>query len=282
MNLENNELLNRYLHEMTRYMSYEKAQESKEDILSIIADEIGENPSENEVVNYLKKLGNPYSLAGQYESRSNILITGKNYDVYAKFLRNLSITMIFAIILSYITGVIRNVSFSNLLQIILSGMITIFISTTISFFIAEKVKSTKIITSLIKDFNIKELYRKRYKKVKPSIKILIMIYAFAIFYILIFLKINNEEDSLYKTFQIIFFLFILRDVNKISETYYRKIVLSLMVIADVLSITALTVIISRGFVVDSLVSKMIIVVLLCTIYDLIMAFFKILKVRGLN
>lgn len=279
MKIQASEILDRYLHELTRYMTYETSNQAKEDIKKLIEEELGENPEEEEIKNYLEKLGNPYSISSQYEAKSNILISGRNYEMYIKLLKVLSIVMIFSLLISKIKGYLVNLTFVDTIEILLSQMITIFISLTISFFIAEKIKSTRMIASVLKDFDISKLYQKKnYKDVKPSIAILIIAYSLVIFISMTVLKIE-ERENLYRLLQLIFFLNILRDVNKISENSYRRIVILLMVVSDLLSIIISIKFLKEDVIINNILIRSIVILLISSIWDLFLGIIEIIKTK---
>lgn len=269
MKIEDSEILNRYLHEVTRYMSYDTSNEAKEDIRKLVEEELGTNPSEIDIKNYIKHLGNPYSISSQYEVKSNILISGRNYEIYIRFLKVLSIVMICANLISWIKGYYVDVKFYDFLQIIVSQMLTIFVSLTISFFIAEKIKNTRMIASVMKDFDVSKLYEKRkYKPVKPLVEILVIAYSLVIFIAMTPLMLN-EAKELYRLLQLIFFLNILRDVNKISESSYRRVVVFLMIISDTIAILISISLLKKDIIIDNILIRSIVILLISSIWDLL-------------
>lgn len=283
MNLENSELFKRYIHELTRYLNYEDSNMAVKDLKELIEEELGSDFEEDKLEKYLKKLGHPYNFASHYDNKTSVLVSGKNYDIYTRLLKILSIVMLSSLLISYYKGSFIKVGISSFLRVVLGLMLNIFISLTISFFIAEKVKTTKMISSLLKDFNIDDLYRNlKYKKVNPSIEILIIIYSLVIFIAMISLKLHNEE-YIYKMFQAIFFLSILRDVNKLSESYYRKFVVFLMIITDLTTLIIGFKLLKNPFIVKNILRRAIIILMLSTIWDVLSALIKIIKAKkGIN
>ncbi|MBP2025623.1 hypothetical protein [Peptoniphilus stercorisuis] len=283
MNLENSELFKRYIHELTRYLNYEDSNMAVKDLKELIEEELGSDFEEDKLEKYLKKLGHPYNFASHYDNKTSVLVSGKNYDIYTRLLKILSIVMLSSLLISYYKGSFIKVGISSFLRVVLGLMLNIFISLTISFFIAEKVKTTKMISSLLKDFNIDDLYRNlKYKKVNPSIEILIIIYSLVIFIAMISLKLHNE-DYIYKMFQAIFFLSILRDVNKLSESYYRKFVVFLMIITDLTTLIIGFKLLKNPFIVKNILRRAIIILMLSTIWDVLSALIKIIKAKkGIN
>lgn len=283
MNLENSELFKRYIHELTRYLNYEDSNMAVKDLKELIEEELGSDFEEDKLEKYLKKLGHPYNFASHYDNKTSVLVSGKNYDIYTRLLKILSIVMLSSLLISYYKGSFIKVGISSFLRVVLGLMLNIFISLTISFFIAEKVKTTKMISSLLKDFNIDDLYRNlKYKKVNPSIEILIIIYSLVIFIAMISLKLHNEE-YIYKMFQAIFFLSILRDVNKLSESYYRKFVVFLMILTDLTTLIIGFKLLKNPFIVKNILRRAIIILMLSTIWDVLSALIKIIKAKkGIN
>lgn len=282
MNLENSELLKRYTHELTRYLNYEDANIAVKDLHELIKEEIGSEFEEEHLEKYLKKLGHPYNFSSHYDNRSSIIVSGKNYDIYIRSLKILSLVMILSILISYFKGSFINTDTISFLRVLLGLMLNIFVSLTISFFIAEKVKNTKMISYLLKDFKIEDLYTNlKYKKVNPSIEILIAVYSMVIFVSMVSLKLNNE-DYIYKMFQTIFFLNILRDVNKISESYYKRFVIFLMIITDIPTLLIGFKLLKNPFILENILRWAIIILILATIWDVFYAIIKIIKDKNIN
>lgn len=278
MKLKDSESLSRYIHEMTRYMSYEKAEEAKKDFLRLIEEKLGTDTTEEKIEEYLEKIGSPYSISSQYEEQANFIMNGKNYELYNKMMKILFLSVIIANIVSVIKGYYKGQDIVNILKVIINQMVIIFTGLTISFFIAERIKNNRIIFQEIEGFKISDLYRKSQYKVKPSLAVLIALYTCFILIAITPLKLYGN-NSLYILLVCIFFLNILRDVNKLAESRYSKTVLVLMFISDFMAITGMSFYL-KGIIKDtSMISAVLLLLMLSSIYDLCFAIYETIKLK---
>lgn len=276
MKPENSEILNKYIHEMTRYMSYEDSKKAGADFTLNLKEKIGENPEEFEIIEYLNKVGNPYSISAKYESKYNILISGKNYETYNRLLKILAITIFFANVISYIKGYYSNVEVVDIVKVIIAQLTLVFVSLTLSFYIADRIKNINMLKSLMRDFSVNDLYNENEKKVRPSIGILIIVYSLMILVSMTPLKLTGNIN-LYTFLIIIFFFNILRDVSKLSESYYRHIVLVFMFISDIMAIIVIGFFINKSIITDNLLYRLTILLLISALYDFSLAIYGLFK-----
>ncbi|RVU55581.1 hypothetical protein [Anaerosphaera multitolerans] len=227
------ELIDRYIRELTKYMTYDNAKRAEKDVRELIAEELSEDYSYEELEKVLLKFGSPYNLASKYESKSNILISGKNYTIYIKLLKTLSLNMVLATVIYFLINKSK-FSILNTLNIFKTEMVSIFFCVTLSLWIAEEVKSKKIMGKLIKSFEIEDLYIVKPKINKPMAVPLVLSSIF-IFLLMIEELLKGDEGAL-KTVQGIFFLLVLRDSNKLSEDGYGRYVTFLSIACDILSL----------------------------------------------
>lgn len=274
--MKSRELLDRYLRELTKYMAYDNAKSAERDIREIVEEELPENYTEEDLKKILLKLGSPYSLAAKYESKSNILISGKNYTIYIDVLKVLSIQMILALVIYFIFNR-KLLSILNVLRVLKTEMITIFFSATISLWIAEKVKSTKIMSNLVKSFRIEDLYIKKPKLNKPLAFPLLCNSLF------LFIVIANEvvisNDASIKILQAILFLLILRDSNKLAEDGYGRYVTFLAIFCDVISLLLIYPLLVKYFYSISFFKISLCIVGVAIIFDLVLAVSQVLKIN---
>ena len=279
MKLRDSDSLNRYIHEMTRYMSYDNAKKAKEDFIEIMEEKLGKEAEENEIKNYLEKIGSPYSISSQYEDRANLFAKGKNYELYNKMLQILFIVIVFSNIISYFMGFYNNSNAVSIMKVVVAQMIIVFISLTLAFFIAEKIKYSRIIYGEIEGFSINDLYSESPKRVKASLAVLIIVYSVLILVSITPLKLKGI-NGLYTLLIAIFFLNILRDVTKLSESRYSKVVLALMFISDVMSILIMSFYFKGFFINNAMLKKLFILLMLSSIYDLSFAVYETVKLKN--
>lgn len=94
------ELIERYIHEVTRRIAKKNRQDIAMELRSTIDDMLPENYSENEVKEVLQELGDPAQLANQYEDKKQYLIGTEYYDRYISVLKVVALPIVVIIFLS--------------------------------------------------------------------------------------------------------------------------------------------------------------------------------------
>ncbi|MDO5041435.1 MAG: hypothetical protein Q4D95_05030 [Peptoniphilus sp.] len=223
-------LLDRYLREMTRYMTYEDAKKARGDFCSLVEDRLGEDYDVAQLEELLLRLGSPHNFSTKYRSSSNIFIREKNYRILKILVRILFLILILS------TGIYIFISKNSDYMLLLKGVkdiiLTLLISSVLSLWIAEKVKDIRIMEKLLKPFEIKDLYISREKFIFKKSKLINLIFYSTV----IFLSMHIVSGDLLKRkmLQVVFFLFILRDSNRTSEGEYGKYVTMLSIFCNVL------------------------------------------------
>ncbi|WP_455256780.1 hypothetical protein [Peptoniphilus asaccharolyticus] len=242
---DKSDLLNRYINQMVKYMSYENSIRATDDLESMVESELGKEYTYEELEDFLLNIGSPYNFSMQYEVKQNILISGKNYEIFFKYLKIMLIEIAIATILYGFMGKFENkVEIVNAVKIL---FLTVFVTGVLTSFITEKIKDVRIMSSLVKDFSIDELYFTRDKYVQDNSEYVFMfVFSLFIFLSIIYSDINSIEP-LTKSLQIIFFMIILRDVSRISEMYYGKFITMLSVTTDVGALLLLSTILKMYF-----------------------------------
>lgn len=230
------EVLEIYLREMTKYMTYENSLQARDDFIYILEENIGKDYSKEKLENYLQDLGSPYSLASSYRDNKDILITGKNYVILNKLLKTFFLSFIISIVISFF---IKNIADEKLLyffEVSKSLILTIFLSSVISAWISERVKNTKILTSLLKAFSIKELYNyKNTYRIKNSRFIICFVYSFIIF-ISAFMEYDLDLKNYIFLLELAFFFLVFRDFSYFSEGSYGRYVTMVNIASNTISI----------------------------------------------
>ena len=230
------EVLEIYLREMTKYMTYENSLQARDDFIYILEENIGKDYSKEKLENYLRDLGSPYSLASSYRDNKDILITGKNYVILNKLLKTFFLSFIISIVISFF---IKNIADEKLLyffEVSKSLILTIFLSSVISAWISERVKNTKILTSLLKAFSIKELYNyKNTYRIKNSRFIICFVYSFIIF-ISAFMEYDLDLKNYIFLLELAFFFLVFRDFSYFSEGSYGRYVTMVNIASNTISI----------------------------------------------
>lgn len=230
------EVLEIYLREMTKYMTYENSLQARDDFIYILEENIGKDYSKEKLENYLQDLGSPYSLASSYRDNKDILITGKNYVILNKLLKTFFLSFIISIVISFF---IKNIADEKLLyffEVSKSLILTIFLSSVISAWISERVKNTKILTSLLKAFSIKELYNyKNTYRIKNSRFIICFVYSFIIF-ISAFMEYDLDLKNYIFLLELAFFFLVFRDFSYFSEGSYGRYVTMVSIASNTISI----------------------------------------------
>ena len=214
---------------MTKYMTYENSQKASKDLYEIIEEDLGSNYSLEDLEKFLLKLGSPYNLSQKYQSKSNILISGKNYLILNRLLKYFLLILFGSILIYYLAF---NSNLKDLLESSKDLLLTIFFSLLISLWIAEKVKNTKILSSLLKPFEIKDLYGNREKYIFRKNKLINLILYSMIIFLNVHYLVGKGMEVEKNILQAAFFFLVLRDSNRISEGEYGKYVTILSIVCN--------------------------------------------------
>lgn len=273
------DLLNRYISKMTKYLSYENSLIATEDLNNMINLEFPNGYNFEELEKFLLSIGSPYNFSLHYETKVNMLISGKNYEIFLKFIKIMMLDILLAVIIYGLSIGFSSYSKLEVINMIKVLIITAFITGILSSYISEKVKDTRIMSSLIKDFTISELYNTPKQHINNPVEyIFIFVFSLFIFLALQYSELNNIL-SLSKALQIIYFMIILRDINRISEIYYGKFIKTLSVITDTGSLILLVTILKKYFI-NSNVSLVFYLLILTIGFDLLSTVFNITKIGG--
>jgi len=77
-----NQLIERYIHDVTRRLPEKERDEVRRELEANIADMLPDNPSEKDIIDVLNGLGAPAGMAGQYRQKPRYLISPVQYDLY--------------------------------------------------------------------------------------------------------------------------------------------------------------------------------------------------------
>lgn len=217
------EIIKRYIYEVERKVSYDKAPIVKEDILEIISTEKKKGKAVEEI---LEELGSPGTIASQYDRGGNFLISDRNYNSYRVALFTTSIAGVIASIISnygeFQLGEFLNNSIKNL--------IIVFLSITFGFYISEKVHVYREMKNLI-DWKIMDLFKNRRRL--SHTKTFPLIFAYTIFYLLI--ADSFESDSYYyRAVVIMYVVNLLPDILLISNRRYESDVIVSKILCAIL------------------------------------------------
>lgn len=271
LNLLDNELVDRYIYYLTRYLPYDDKKRATDDVLKILNEKLNKNFTEEDLKIELEKLGNPYAFSNKYSNKGNFLLSGRNYEIFIAFIKILSISGLIAFLLFFFSYFAR-IKEIGFYEVIKTEILTIFSMSIITSVISEKIKTTKIMTSLMKSWSIKDLYR---SKKTPSIynKIFIGIYSVMFFVMIIYLKTGEFPN---KTYNIMLFLFLLnlaRDNLKMSEKTILSNLRYFIFFVDIFTIIALYIMLK--FAVPSLME--IKIIMLFNLVDFLYLIYLIVK-----
>ncbi len=82
-----NEMIKRYVYDVTRRLPEASREEVKQELYANIADMLGENPSQHDIEEVLLSLGHPRVLANQYREKQRYLISPEWMDDYLLVLK---------------------------------------------------------------------------------------------------------------------------------------------------------------------------------------------------
>lgn len=95
-----NEMIERYIYDVTRRLPENERDEVKRELEASIFDMLPDNPSEQEIIDVLTKLGAPNILAEQYRQKPRYLISPAVYDSYISMLK--MVTLIVGLVCAFI------------------------------------------------------------------------------------------------------------------------------------------------------------------------------------
>ena len=136
-----NDLVARYIYDVTRRLPEENRAEVKKELQANISDMLPSNPTEEQIKEVLKTLGNPRVLAHNYLGKSKSLISAEWMDDY---LRVLKIVLIIFGTLAFIFGLIEHISHPEATKLI--GIILEVIAKVISETIQSLIRGFAIVT----------------------------------------------------------------------------------------------------------------------------------------
>ncbi|MFJ6209684.1 hypothetical protein [Lysinibacillus sp. NPDC092081] len=99
-------LIDAYIHEVTRRISKDKRDKTSLELKSTIEDMLPEDYSESDIKEVLKKLGNPVEVAASYQETPRFLIGPKVFDTY---IRTIKLVVPWAIIITVIVQMIESI-----------------------------------------------------------------------------------------------------------------------------------------------------------------------------
>jgi len=91
-----NDMIGRYIYDVTRRLTKNERSEIKRELESSITDMLPDNPSGQDIIDVLTKLGAPRILAEQYRQKPQYLISPAMFDNYFSVLKE--VTAIVAIV----------------------------------------------------------------------------------------------------------------------------------------------------------------------------------------
>lgn len=141
-------MIKQYVHAITRHLPFKNRKEVEKELISNIYEAIGDNPSEEETLNFLKKMGHPRDVAAQYMDTQYLI--GPNY--FAKYLELLilvaKIVLPIIFVLTLLSSLLNPLFDKPMINVILalssaavstiSGAIIMFAITTIIFAFIER------------------------------------------------------------------------------------------------------------------------------------------------
>ena len=157
-------LIDVYIHEVTKRISKDKRNKTSLELKSTIEDMLPEDYSESDIKEVLKKLGNPVEVAASHQKTPRFLIGPKVFDTY---IRTIKLVIPWAIIITVIVQMIENIVLYNgegaLLTVIIktisitiahiiSVIIYVLFWITVAFIVIERSGGNKIRIPFITDY----------------------------------------------------------------------------------------------------------------------------------
>lgn len=243
MNLIDNEIINRYIYYLCRYLPYDKKEAATIDVLDILEEKLPKNYTDEDIKKELNNLGNPYEICLKYTNKGNFLLSGKSYEIFISLIYMLlaaGCISLFFFFFNYFAR-ISKVGFLDLVQNLI--LTTIMLALTSSW-ICEKVKTTKILKTLTRPWSVDDLYESIGINHSFYGLIMLLIYSSMFFLLQMYMRTGNTVRSTYNIIIFLFFLNILRDALRINENSNVSTVVYVIYIIDLLSIVVFGVLLS--------------------------------------
>ncbi|WP_071026116.1 hypothetical protein [Peptoniphilus raoultii] len=235
MKLLDNDLINRYIYYLCRYIPYDKKENAKDEVLKILEENLSEDYDDKDIKTELNKLGNPYEIGLKYNSKGNFFLSGKNYEIFHSLVYLLGISALIAMTLFFF-NYFSKLSKGNIFELIKTFVVTIILFSIFPSWVAEKVKTTKILRTLMEPWTVDDLFESKALKQSPYNLLKIIAYGSMFFLLQLYMKTSNIQKTTYYIILSLFFLNILRDCLKISEDSQVSNVFYVAFIIDLLTI----------------------------------------------
>lgn len=139
-------LIERYIYDVTRRLEESKRSDIENELRSNIYDMLSESPTEDEIINVLKKLGKPSELSLEYKDKKRYLISPRYFDDYIKVLKIVLIIFIGINVFGAVIQAVFNATdfdiiplfFSHLFEGLMSSMFFGFSVVTLVFYILDQ------------------------------------------------------------------------------------------------------------------------------------------------
>lgn len=276
MKLKENELVDRYLYYLCRYIPYDQQEKAEEEFLELLEKRLPFFYSDEDVERELNALGNPYSYAMKYNTKGSILISGKNYEIFTIFLKLMALSAVLGFIFfffNYFARLQRN----SLFEILLSLVLTTFGITILSSWIVEKIKSTKILNSLMKSWRVDQLFENKKKPLQTMILIFVLLYSGFFYMLILYVKTGDFPRSTHGWIVCLFFLNVLRDTLRLNESGYADYIFYMIFGVNLITISTLLMM-TRTSIPNLFIIQMIMVL---NLYDIIKTTYDLLKNKNL-
>jgi len=278
MKLKDHELVDRYIYYLQRYIPYDKQKKAEEDFLSILSDRLDRNYTDEDLKKELNNMGNPYEFANNYTDMGNFLLSGKNYEIFVKFLKILSASAVIGFLL-FIFNYFNRLQNTSLFNLFKTIIVSIFVLSLLPSWICEKIKTTKILNALMQKWDIDNLYESKDFKM-DSYAIYLLLVSYTMFFMLQIYIITATIDISVVTYTFIMFLFfinVLRSNLKLSENTIFSRILYIEYFVDIFTIISF-IVLSNYFIPGTF---MINIIILCNVINLIVNTYYLLKEKNI-
>lgn len=117
-----NDLIERYIYDVTKRLDEKKRKDIEDELRVNIYDMLGDDLSEEHIVDVLKQLGRPSDLALEYKDKKSYLISPRQFDDYIKVLKIVFIVFIAVTIFGSVVGSILDTTGINILGSIIKSV----------------------------------------------------------------------------------------------------------------------------------------------------------------
>lgn len=235
MKLQEYELVDRYLYYLCRYLPYDEQEHATEDFLRLLEERLPTFYTQDDIQTQVQRMGHPYAFAMKYSTKGNIFLSGKHYELFIIFLRLLAISALLGLGFFFFNYFVR-LQRLNIVDLVSHLLLTTIGVCLLAAWVTEKVKTTKVLTSLMGTWSTEQLYPHKSIGMGPLSMLYVLAYGTLFFTLLLYIKTGDYSHLLQVIVVGFFFLHVLRDLLSAAEASYHGAVTGFGYVVDIMTI----------------------------------------------